>query len=247
MLKFNKMKDSKNKKFANFDYERKLWQRGYSFVAGLDEAGRGPIAGPVTAAAVMVRQFPISNFLRPRQVKRGGQFPKKIKIQNQELLIRDSKKLTAKQREEWYKILTSHPQIKWGVGIVSEKIIDRINILEATKLAMKRALKNLGVAADYLLLDGNFLLEDLNISQKAVKRGDEMIWSCAAASVIAKVARDRLMVKYHKKYPQYGFDKHKGYGTVFHFRRINDYGPCKIHRSTFSPIRTLEGSFTGKA
>ena len=124
--------------------------------------------------------------------------------------------------------------------MVSAKIIDQINILEATKLAMKRALENLKVDANYLLLDGNFLLDELSINQKAVVRGDEKIWSCAAASIIAKVTRDRLMVKYHQKFPAYGFDRHKGYGTRRHFRALNQHGPCVIHRLSFAPFKTAD-------
>lgn len=154
--------------------------------------------------------------------------------------IRDSKRLSQKQREQWYKLLVRHPNIKWGIGLVSEKIIDRINILAATKLAMKQALAELakkGVVADYLLLDGNFLLEGLSLSQKAVVRGDAKIWSCAAASIIAKVTRDRMMVKYHQKYQQYGFDRHKGYGTRAHMAALKQHGPCAIHRKSFAPCR----------
>jgi len=214
---------------ADFSEEQKLWQKGCEFVVGLDEVGRGPLAGPVTAAAVTVQQFPISNF----------QFPNKFKIQNLKKFqdIKDSKKLSALQRERWFEFLTTHPDIKWGIGIVPEKIIDQINILEATKLAMKRAVEALKIEPDYLLLDGNFLLEDLSISQKAVTRGDEKIWSCAAASIIAKVTRDRLMEKYDAKYPVYGFKKHKGYGTAQHLVAIEQYGACAIHRLSFAPFK----------
>ena len=206
------------KTYPDFNYEKKLWQQGYNFVVGLDEAGRGPLAGPVVAAAVAINS--------------------KFKIQE----INDSKKLSASQRERWYGILTNQPNIKYGVGIVSEKIIDRINILEATKMAMKKALDDLGVRSEYLLLDGNFILDGMNINQKAVKRGDEKIWSCAAASIIAKVTRDRLMAHYDRKYPVYGFNKHKGYGTRAHFFALKQHGPCAIHRRTFAPVRFLLNS-----
>ncbi|MEK7160506.1 MAG: ribonuclease HII [Patescibacteria group bacterium] len=262
------MTGEKKKKAPNLAEEKKLWQRGYRAVVGLDEVGRGPLAGPVTAAAVTVRQFPISNVeLRARKAQWATglywgnhvalrnfqrkvawqprcftQFPKKSKTPNPRTLnkIRDSKKLTVEQRERWYEFLTTHPDIKWGIGSVSEKIIDRINILAATKLAMKKALEDLGkkgVQAEYLLLDGNFLLEGSALSQKAVVRGDEKIWSCAAASVIAKVTRDRLMQKYHQKYPRYGFARHKGYGTLTHRQAVRQYGPCEIHRRSFRGIR----------
>ncbi len=180
-------------------------------MAGLDEAGRGPLAGPVTAAAVILKRL------------------WKLDFNN----IKDSKKLSAKKREEFYKILTKHPAIKWGIGVVSERIIDRINILEATKLAMAKAVKKLKV--DFLLLDGNFKINS-KIPQKSIIKGDEKVFSIAAASILAKVARDRIMVRYHKKYPQYRFDMHKGYPTKYHCKMIRKYGPCKIHRKTFYPV-----------
>lgn len=218
----------------NLEAEKKLWQRGHYFVVGLDEVGRGPLAGPVVAAAVCL----------DRGIKEGAEFLKQKLApplgrvsrgkENQDFSqIRDSKKFSAKQREQWYKMLIGHPNVKWGIGLVSEKIIDKINILEATKLAMKRAVENLKLEPDYLLLDGNFLLEDLPISQKAVIRGDEKIWSCAAASVIAKVVRDGLMREYHQKFPAYGFDKHKGYGTREHIAAIKKHGLSPLHRKSF--------------
>lgn len=233
--------------YPDFSYEKKLWQQGHKLVVGLDEVGRGPLAGPVCAAAICLSSF----FVIPGEAKRrpgiqnhGSPIPPPPRLwragrsgMTVRVEIEDSKKLTVKQREAWYKFLTTHKDIKWGVGIVSEKIIDKINILEATKLAMRRAIEALGLEPDYLLLDGNFLLEDLSISQIAVTRGDAKIWSCAAASIIAKVTRDRLMQKYHKKYPQYGFDKHKGYGTPSHIIAIKNHGPCAIHRQSFKPIR----------
>ncbi len=195
----------------NFQEEKKLWRKGFKRVAGLDEAGRGPLAGPVTAAAVILKRL------------------WKLDFNN----IKDSKKLSAKKREEFYKILTKHPAIKWGIGVVSERIIDRINILEATKLAMAKAVKKLKV--DFLLLDGNFKINS-KIPQKSIIKGDEKVFSIAAASILAKVARDRIMVRYHKKYPQYRFDIHKGYPTKYHCKMIRKYGPCKIHRKTFHPV-----------
>jgi len=209
----------------DFEIEKKLWQKGFGFAAGLDEVGRGPLAGPVCAAAVLIN--PKLEILNSKEVQGS-----KIKTQD----IRDSKKLSPRRREDWYEFLTSCPDIKWGVALVSEKIIDQINILEATKLAMKRAIESLKIEPDYLLIDGNFLLEDLNISQKAITRGDEKVWSCAAASIIAKVTRDRLMEKYDKRYPEYGFARHKGYGTKEHMSAIKKYGACPIHRLSFAPL-----------
>ena len=186
-------------------------------MAGLDEAGRGCLAGPVVAGAVCV------NFQRCDLLGRSH-------------LIRDSKKLSAKKREEFYKILTKHPAIKWGIGRVSEKVIDKINILEATKLAMEKAIQKLKRKPDFLILDGNFKINS-KILQKSIVKADEKVFSCACASILAKVSRDRLMKNYHKKYPQYGFDKHKGYPTKHHRQMLKKYGPCKIHRKSFKPLR----------
>jgi len=204
--------------FPNFNEEKKLWKNGYNFVAGLDEAGRGPLAGPVVAASVCVNfQFSISNFQSN---------PNYSIFKN----VRDSKKLSPSQREEIYNILINHKDIKWGVGIVSEKVIDKINILEATKLAMKKSFKKL--SPNFLLLDGNFKI-DSKISQKSIIKGDSKVFSISAASIIAKVTRDKIMKKYHKKYPEYNFLKHKGYGTKAHFACLQKFGPCKIHRKSF--------------
>jgi ribonuclease HII len=214
-------------KHPNLREEKKLWKKGFKVVVGLDEAGRGSLAGPVVAAAAMVK-FKIQNAKC------------KMKIQNLKLLreIRDSKKLTSQKRKELYRRIVKCPFIKWGIGKVSEKVIDKINILEATKLAMKRAIKNLKKKPDFLILDGNFKL-DLPILQKSIVKGDEKVLSCAMASIIAKVTRDRIMEKYAKKFPEYGFEKHKGYGTKFHLRMLKKYGPCKIHRRSFFPIAKI--------
>jgi ribonuclease HII len=213
--------------------EKKLWKKGIKRVVCLDEAGRGPLAGPVVAAAVMLNsKFKIQNETL-HQILVGG------KIQN----LRDSKKLTAKKREEWYKILTKNPQIEWGIGIVSEKIIDKINIKNAAELAMEKALKNLErkmeKKADFLIIDGNHI-NSKNLkarSYKLIIKGDEKVFSCAAASVIAKVTRDKIMEKYAKRYPKYGFEIHKGYPTKYHLKMLKKYGPCKIHRKSFYPVK----------
>jgi len=198
----------------NFSEEKKLWKQGYKLVAGLDEAGRGPLAGPVVAGAVLLLN-------------------QKLKIKD--LGVDDSKKLSAEKREEIYNIITKHKDIKWGAGIVSEKVIDKINILQASKLAMQKAVESLGVEPDSLLIDGNFKIYCAT-NQKSVVKGDAKVFSIAAASIIAKVTRDRLMQKYHKKYPQFGFDKHKGYPTALHVSNLQKFGPCKIHRKTFYPV-----------
>ncbi len=243
--------------------EKKLWKAGYKRVICLDEAGRGPLAGPVVAAAVTVSR-------------------KNLGFRN--LILKDSKKLIPKRREELYKILTKHPDIKWGAGRVSEKMIDKINILEATKIAMGKAIQNLNKKQkrpcikkscdrrifrykDFLILDGNFTLpteallarrsfsesgaktginsatrgeQNRTISQKSIVKADEKVFSCAAASIIAKVTRDRIMEKCHLKYPRYCFDRHKGYPTKLHRRLLRKHGSCQIHRKTFGPVKRLK-------
>lgn len=201
-------------KYPNLNEEKKLWKKGYKKIAGIDEAGRGPLAGPVVAAAVV--------------------FKKKSKISL--FGVKDSKKLNAEKREEIYSVLKKDKNINWSVAKVSDKIIDKINILEATKLAMKKAIEKLEIKPDYLILDGKTKV-NTSVPQKTIVNGDNKVFSCAAASIIAKVTRDRLMVKLHKKYPEYGFEKHKGYGTKLHKKKLKKYGPCKIHRKSFSPIK----------
>lgn len=212
--------------FPNLFEEKKLWQEGFDCVVGLDEAGRGPLAGPVVAAAV---------FVKP-EIKKLNIFKG----------MRDSKKLSALQREKFYKILIASKYIEWGIGIVSEKVIDKINILEATKLAMEKAIcdANMRMHANdtnkinYLLLDGNFKINSI-VRQKSIVSGDEKVFSCCAAGIIAKVTRDRIMQKMDKKYPQYGFKRHKGYGTKAHFANLKKFGACKIHRKSFYPVSAI--------
>lgn len=209
-------------KYSDLKEEKKLWRKGYRRVVCLDEVGRGALAGPVIACAVITK---ISNF----------QFPISKQIPNSKYQIskiRDSKKLSPKARETFYKLLTKSPAIEWGIGRVSEKVIDKINILEATKLAMKKAINNLESKVDFLIIDGDFKI-NVNISQKSIIKADEKVFSCAAASIIAKVTRDRIMEIYHKKYPQYGFGGHKGYPTRYHREMIKKYERCQIHRKTF--------------
>lgn len=197
-------------------------QRKEKIIFGIDEVGRGSLAGPVFAVAIIVFR-PIPRL----EVKRwGGK-------------IKDSKKLSQRQREEIYNFLKNSQdsqEMKWGTGKVSEKIIDKINILNATKLAMEKAVldleKKIGKKSDMLLIDGNF---GINISrpQKSIIKGDEKIFLISLASIVAKVERDRLMQKMHQKYPQYGFNQHKGYGTKEHISALSNFGCCKIHRESF--------------
>lgn len=223
--------------FPNFSEEKKCWRQGFDVVVGLDEAGRGPLAGPVVAAAVSVK---LSSF-------------KVLKLKGLEN-TKDSKQLSAKKREELYEILTTHPAIGWGIGIVSEKVIDKINILEATKLAMQKAVTNLSYnyrdrdnckTIDFLLIDGNFAINS-SVRQKSIIKGDQKVFSIAAASIIAKVTRDRIMEKMRKKYPEYGFDAHKGYGTALHVKNLQQFGPCKIHRKSFRPVSDLSSTTFAK-
>lgn len=216
----------------NLNREKRLWKKGYKRVVGIDESGRGPLAGLVVAAAVMI------NANRKTQSA-------KLQFKAKSLLkeVKDSKKLSPKKREALYKFLVKEPNIEWGIGKTSEKIIDKINILEASKLAMKRAVSNLEnklrKKTEFLLIDGNFKI-DLDILQKPIKKGDNKVFSIAAASIIAKVTRDRVMKKYHKKYPQYRFDKHKGYPTKLHRQNLKKYGPCKIHRMSFRSVESVK-------
>ena len=204
-------------KHPTLQEEKKLWKRGYKKVAGIDEAGRGPLCGPVVAGAVIIRRSDL----------------RKLNIWRSDLrYIKDSKQLSAKKREEFYKILTNHPDIEWGIGLVSEKIIDKINILEATKLAMQKAVQKL-TRPNFLILDGNFSIKS-NVPQKSIIKADEKVFSCSCASIIAKVTRDKLMQKYDQKYPYYGLASNKGYGTKFHREMLKKHGPSKIHRQTFT-------------
>ncbi|MBU4310860.1 ribonuclease HII [bacterium] len=192
-------------------YERRMKKKGYQLIAGVDEVGRGSLAGPVVACALIL--------------------PTKCRIPG----LNDSKKLTPKKREELYPLI-KRKALAIGLGRVGERKIDGINILKATHLAMKRAIAHLGFKPDLLLVDG-FKVPGVEIPQEAIIRGDEKSASIAAASIIAKVTRDRLMVRCHKRHPEYGFHRHKGYGTERHIRALKRNGPSRIHRRTFSGVR----------
>ena len=192
------------------EYENKGVAKGYKNIAGIDEAGRGPLAGPVVAAALI--------------------FSSKIDIAG----LDDSKKLSPKKREELFPIIQGRA-ISYGVAVVDHKVIDKINILQASLLAMKQAVEQLQPVPDLLLIDGNQKI-DSTLDQWAIVKGDSKSLSIAAASVLAKVTRDRIMEDYHKLYPQYEFHRHKGYGTKLHRALIEKHGPCPIHRSTFKGV-----------
>lgn len=205
--------------FPDIELEKKLWSRGIKYVVGIDEAGRGPLAGPVCAGAVVIDS---KTELSP--------------------LVRDSKKMTEKQRNESFDFILSN-SLACGVCMIDSKIIDRVGIQEAVRLAMEGALreveKMLGKRAEYLIVDGvNVeLIEDYNMLK--IKGGDIKHYSISAASILAKVTRDRYMKEISKKYPEYGFEKHVGYGTKLHMDAIKKYGICPIHRRSFSPIKEM--------
>ncbi len=193
--------------------EERCRERGFAPVAGLDEAGRGPLAGPVVAAAVILPPvFSLS------------------------AVVRDSKKMSPAQRERAYDCLSALPGIAIGVGLADREEIDRINILRATRRAMARAVARLDPLPVFLLIDGLHLPE-VALPQEKIIRGEDESLSIAAASVIAKVVRDRIMTEMDAKYPGYGFARHKGYGTKAHLERLRRQGPSPIHRRSFAPVR----------
>lgn len=207
---------------SRFKYERELLVRGTALIAGVDEAGRGPLAGPVVAAAVM---FPCA------WMQSG--LPRAL------FGLNDSKQLTADEREKYFAVLSHHPQIRYGVSVVDAGVIDTINILQATHRAMNEALAQLQPVPEHTLIDG-LLVSSLRYPQTPIIDGDCKSYSIAAASVIAKVTRDRLMVAYHQQFPLYGFAEHKGYGTPQHLAALAQHGPCAIHRRSFSPVNQPE-------
>ncbi|HOS74152.1 MAG TPA: ribonuclease HII [Candidatus Paceibacterota bacterium] len=202
--------------------ERELWRKGLRFVAGVDEAGRGPLAGPVVAAAVVLPCAWAEAGLDPRLHA-----------------LNDSKQLTEAQREEYYALLTAHPDIRFAIVSVAVEVIDRINILQATHRAMNQALAQLQPPPEYALVDGR-PVKSLALPHAALVKGDARSYSIAGASVLAKVTRDRLMREWDRRYPGYGFAEHKGYGTPQHLAAIQILGPCPIHRRSFAPFRSGE-------
>jgi ribonuclease HII len=195
---------------APYRYEAQAWRAGLAHVAGLDEAGRGPLAGPVVAAAVI--------FTSDRRVKK----------------LCDSKLLSPERREELFHVITDRA-VAVGVGIVDHETIDRVNILQATRLAMLEALRGLAVAPDLVITD--FVkLSGLSCPQRNLVDGDQRCATVAAASIIAKVTRDRLMLEADKQFPEYGFARHKGYATTDHLAALDRHGPCALHRRTFAGV-----------
>ena len=192
-------------------YENETRKQGHEIIAGIDEAGRGPLAGPVVAASVIL--------------------PENCRVEG----LNDSKKLSEKKRNLIFQIIRKKA-VAIGIGITYENIIDQINILQAARAAMADSVSRLSCKPDFLLIDGNQKIPFI-IPQLTIKKGDVLSASIAAASVIAKVTRDRMMLHYDGIYPQYGFSRHKGYGTQDHLKNINKFGPCKIHRKTFKGVK----------
>jgi ribonuclease HII len=200
-------------------YEREAWEAGNARVAGVDEAGRGPLAGPVVAAAVVFTRDLIVS-------EQYGLF----------VGLTDSKQLTERQREEFFALIVGRNGLEIGTGVCDAATIDKINILQATHRAMHTALHNLHPLPDMALIDG-LPVPGLPCPSRAIVGGDARSFSIAAASVVAKVMRDRIMLEYDRQYPQYGFARHKGYGTKVHMQALLEYGPSPIHRRSFRPVR----------
>lgn len=206
------------------EHEKLLFSQGINLIAGVDEAGRGPLAGPVIAAAVILPPKISSQLLR------------RLKG------LHDSKKLSHLAREEFFDVITTEVEIKWATGEGTVQEIGDLNILRATHLAMRRALLALDSLPEHVLVDG-LPVPNLPVLQTALVGGDGLSISIAAASVVAKVTRDRIMQKLHEEFPQYGFFQHKGYATPEHLATLRTHGPCKYHRRGFSPVDQITFSF----
>ena len=203
------MKEKERERLTTLkEIETKLYEEGTHYICGIDEAGRGPLAGPVVVAAVIM--------------------PKDSFIEG----VNDSKKVSEKKREKLYEEITS-TAIAWGVGIIDQKEIDDINILQATKKALTMSLQSLAIKPNLILVDALKDIDTLGIPYQSIIKGDAKCYSIAAASIIAKVTRDRIMRQWDELYPEYGFEKNKGYGTAIHIATLKEYGPCPLHRKTF--------------
>ena len=203
------MKEKEEERLINLkQIEKVFYNKGIEYIAGIDEAGRGPLAGPVVVASVIM--------------------PKDSMIEG----VNDSKKVSEKKREKLYEEITN-TAIAWGVGIIDQREIDEINILNATKKGLTNSLKELEIKPDLILVDALTNIDTLGIPYRSIIKGDAKSYSIAAASIIAKVTRDRIMRQWDELYPEYGFEKHKGYGTKMHIDAIKEYGPCPLHRKSF--------------
>ncbi|MEA2113389.1 MAG: ribonuclease HII [Patescibacteria group bacterium] len=212
--------------------EKQIFRDGYEVAAGIDEAGRGALAGPVAAAVAAIRKDALG----------------KISFGKMDKFVTDSKRLSEKKREEIFEEISKNPNIEWKVSFIHSAIIDKVNIWQATLAAWRGCLKKLDCQPNFLFLDGSFYLDgsfcrnskqisDNELTQTAIIGADRKIFLVSLASIIAKVTRDRLMRRMHQKYPQYGFIRHKGYGTKLHLEKLKKFGPCPIHRKSFKPIR----------
>lgn len=195
-----------------YKYENELWQKNYNYIVGTDEAGRGPMAGPLVVAAVVL--------------------PKDVKITG----INDSKKLTAKKRDILYEEIIKIA-VSYKIKIFDSDEVDNLNVYQASKLGMIECIKKIDVPVDYILTDAIPL--DIGIDCLSLIKGDSLSASIAAASILAKVTRDRYMIEVAQQYPDYGFEKHKGYVTKYHLKMLDKYGPCPIHRKSFEPVRRV--------
>ena len=213
MLSIKRISLAGERPVPDYALETALTEQGFFCIAGVDEAGRGPLAGPVTAAAVL---------LDPRDYPKG---------------LNDSKKLSAKIREKLFEEITSCSN--YSIAHVSVEEIDRTNILRAALEAMNRSLEQLSPRPDYALIDGNFIPENLPCVARPVVKGDAMSVSIAAASILAKVSRDRIMAEYDRHYPEYGWRSNAGYGTRTHLEALREFGPTPLHRKSFAPVRDL--------
>jgi len=205
-----------------FQFERALLQRGATRIAGVDEAGRGPLAGPVVAAAV---SFPVEWISRGLPAELAG--------------LNDSKQLRDAQRESFFERLTVGGDVQFAIARIDAETIDAINILQATHRAMDQALAQLRPQPEHVLVDG-LRVKSLRFPQVALVKGDARSFTIAAASVLAKVTRDRLMHEYDRRFPAYGFGRHKGYGTAQHLAALAEHGPCPIHRRSFAPLKPAQ-------
>ncbi len=213
--KYQKCIDREKEKLARWEHfaqpEERVRKMGYKLIAGIDEAGRGPLAGPVVAAAVILNST------------------------HKIIGLDDSKKLNEQEREKFFEIIKLKA-LTIGIGIIDNITIDKVNILQATFKAMKKAVNQLQPKPEYLLVDGNREIPGITIKQETIIDGDAKSNAIAAASIIAKVTRDRILYKYHRQYPEYQFESNKGYGTSQHVKALEKYGPCPIHRYTFSVV-----------
>ena len=199
----------------NLQKEQDLFHKGFNLIAAIDEAGRGPLAAPVVSACVVI--------------------DKNFKITPELEKIKDSKKLSPKTRLGLFSFIKQNVKAV-QIGVCDNKVIDKINILQATFLSMKKSLENTKIVPDIILIDGKFSIPKIKTKQEAVISGDDLVFSIAMASIIAKVSRDFIMEELDKKYPEYFFAKHKGYGTKLHLEMIKKFGPCPIHRKSFAPF-----------